>query len=178
MGYCCWEEYPIFEAHLRRPDLQWQLVHVVVSASTCGRFCCLMILTSFVLLRLLKFCSTLYMKQSDDEDSPVRGGGCVVWLKSEQEMCSKAFGGKELSTTMNADECVARGHDCDWFLIHNIAQLYYTQRSWFVVLMLSKSHLHPPENFLYKMGGLKALTSMSFCSERLFFCIFMYFKND
>ena len=27
-----------------------------------------------------------------------------------QEMCSKAFGGKELSTTMNADECVARGH--------------------------------------------------------------------
>ena len=26
-----------------------------------------------------------------------------------QEMCSKAFGGKELSTTMNADECVARG---------------------------------------------------------------------
>ena len=37
---------------------------------------------------------------------------------------------------------------------------------------------YPPENFLYKMGGLKALTSMSFCSERLFFCIFMYFKND
>ena len=37
---------------------------------------------------------------------------------------------------------------------------------------------HPPENFLYKMGGLKALTSMSFCSERLFFCIFMYFKTD
>lgn len=28
---------------------------------------------------------------------------------SGQEMCSKAFGGKELSTTMNADECVARG---------------------------------------------------------------------
>ena len=27
----------------------------------------------------------------------------------KQEMCSKAFGGKELSTTMNADECVARG---------------------------------------------------------------------
>ena len=27
----------------------------------------------------------------------------------------------------------------------------------------------PPENFLYKMGCLKALTCMSFCSERLFF---------
>ena len=38
--------------------------------------------------------------------------------------------------------------------------------------------IYPPENFLYKMGGLKALTSMSFCSERLFFCIFMYFKTD
>ncbi|CAK0850692.1 unnamed protein product [Prorocentrum cordatum] len=35
-------------------------------------------------------------------------GGCsrVPWVK---EMCSQAFGGKELSTTMNADECVARG---------------------------------------------------------------------
>ena len=28
---------------------------------------------------------------------------------SEQEMCSTAFGGKKLSTTMNAEECVARG---------------------------------------------------------------------
>merc|ERR1719471_2692797 len=34
------------------------------------------------------------------------GASRVPWLK---EMCSKAFGGKELSTTMNADECVARG---------------------------------------------------------------------
>mmetsp|Transcript_72609 Transcript_72609/g.170230 ORF Transcript_72609/g.170230 Transcript_72609/m.170230 type:complete len:757 (+) Transcript_72609:90-2360(+) len=34
------------------------------------------------------------------------GAARVPWVK---EMCSKAFGGKELSTTMNADECVARG---------------------------------------------------------------------
>merc|ERR1719183_1219850 len=34
------------------------------------------------------------------------GASRVPWLK---EMCSKAFGGKELSTTMNADEAVARG---------------------------------------------------------------------
>mmetsp|Transcript_16571 Transcript_16571/g.43554 ORF Transcript_16571/g.43554 Transcript_16571/m.43554 type:complete len:811 (+) Transcript_16571:1-2433(+) len=34
------------------------------------------------------------------------GSSRVPWVK---EMCSKAFGGKELSTTMNADECVARG---------------------------------------------------------------------
>mmetsp|Transcript_79931 Transcript_79931/g.226103 ORF Transcript_79931/g.226103 Transcript_79931/m.226103 type:complete len:795 (+) Transcript_79931:59-2443(+) len=34
------------------------------------------------------------------------GASRVPWFK---EMCSKAFGGKELSTTMNADECVARG---------------------------------------------------------------------
>lgn len=34
------------------------------------------------------------------------GASRVPWLK---DMCSKAFGGKELSTTMNADECVARG---------------------------------------------------------------------
>merc|ERR1719171_1182709 len=34
------------------------------------------------------------------------GASRVPWVK---EMCSKAFGGKELSTTMNADECVARG---------------------------------------------------------------------
>jgi len=37
----------------------------------------------------------------------VVGGACrVPWLKN---MCSEAFGGKELSTTMNADESVARG---------------------------------------------------------------------
>jgi len=35
------------------------------------------------------------------------GGACrVPWFK---KMCSEAFGGKELSTTMNADESVARG---------------------------------------------------------------------
>lgn len=35
------------------------------------------------------------------------GGACrVPWFKT---MCSEAFGGKELSTTMNADESVARG---------------------------------------------------------------------
>ena len=44
--------------------------------------------------------------------------------------------------------------------------------------MTLRCQTNPPENFLYKMGGLKALTSMSFCSERLFFCIFMYFKTD
>merc|ERR1740138_1309880 len=37
----------------------------------------------------------------------VVGGACrVPWFK---KMCSEAFGGKELSTTMNADESVARG---------------------------------------------------------------------
>ena len=40
------------------------------------------------------------------------------------------------------------------------------------------SNFYPAENFLYKMGGRKALTSMSFCSERLFVCMFMYFKTD
>merc|ERR1719456_1695862 len=36
----------------------------------------------------------------------VGGASRVPWLK---DMCSKAFGGKDLSTTMNADESVARG---------------------------------------------------------------------
>mmetsp|Transcript_17328 Transcript_17328/g.35801 ORF Transcript_17328/g.35801 Transcript_17328/m.35801 type:complete len:851 (+) Transcript_17328:77-2629(+) len=36
----------------------------------------------------------------------VGGASRVPWVK---EMCSAAFGGKELSTTMNADESVARG---------------------------------------------------------------------
>merc|ERR1719436_1649354 len=36
----------------------------------------------------------------------VGGATRVPWVK---EMCSTAFGGKELSTTMNADESVARG---------------------------------------------------------------------
>merc|ERR1719497_53284 len=36
----------------------------------------------------------------------IGGASRVPWLKT---MCSQAFGGKELSTTMNADESVARG---------------------------------------------------------------------
>merc|ERR1719359_1607926 len=36
----------------------------------------------------------------------VGGASRVPWFK---KMCSEAFGGKELSTTMNADESVARG---------------------------------------------------------------------
>merc|ERR1711920_628675 len=36
----------------------------------------------------------------------VGGGSRVPWFK---EMCSKAFGGKPLSTTMNQEESVARG---------------------------------------------------------------------
>merc|ERR1719409_1947844 len=36
----------------------------------------------------------------------VGGASRVPWVK---KMCSEAFGGKELSTTMNADESVARG---------------------------------------------------------------------
>merc|ERR1711916_311472 len=36
----------------------------------------------------------------------VGGSSRVPWVK---RMCSEAFGGKELSTTMNADESVARG---------------------------------------------------------------------
>merc|ERR1712176_108364 len=36
----------------------------------------------------------------------VGGSSRVPWVK---KMCSEAFGGKELSTTMNADESVARG---------------------------------------------------------------------
>merc|ERR1719476_680698 len=36
----------------------------------------------------------------------VGGASRVPWLK---KMCSEAFGGKEMSTTMNADESVARG---------------------------------------------------------------------
>merc|ERR1719171_3095978 len=36
----------------------------------------------------------------------VGGASRVPWVK---EMCSAAFGGKELSTTLNADESVARG---------------------------------------------------------------------
>merc|ERR1719265_1321968 len=36
----------------------------------------------------------------------VGGASRVPWFK---KMCSEAFGGKDLSTTMNADESVARG---------------------------------------------------------------------
>ena len=59
-------------------------------------------------------------------------------------------------------------------------KVLYLQLFWGVYrcILLYFTQKYPPENFLYKMGGLKALTSMSFCSERLFFCIFMYFKTD
>ena len=35
--------------------------------------------------------------------------GETISFPCRQEFCSKVFGGKELSTTMNADESVARG---------------------------------------------------------------------
>merc|ERR1740138_1254008 len=41
-----------------------------------------------------------------DSVEVVGGASRVPWVK---KMCSEAFGGKELSTTMNADEAVARG---------------------------------------------------------------------
>merc|ERR1719272_2094691 len=41
-----------------------------------------------------------------DSVEVVGGASRVPWWKN---MCSEAFGGKELSTTMNADESVARG---------------------------------------------------------------------
>eukprot|EP00413_Alexandrium_margalefii_P027721 CAMPEP_0204567410 /NCGR_PEP_ID=MMETSP0661-20131031/36587_1 /ASSEMBLY_ACC=CAM_ASM_000606 /TAXON_ID=109239 /ORGANISM="Alexandrium margalefi, Strain AMGDE01CS-322" /LENGTH=835 /DNA_ID=CAMNT_0051575331 /DNA_START=61 /DNA_END=2568 /DNA_ORIENTATION=+ len=44
--------------------------------------------------------------ESIDFVEMVGGASRVPWVK---EMCSAAFGGKELSTTMNADEAVARG---------------------------------------------------------------------
>merc|ERR1719156_296650 len=43
---------------------------------------------------------------SIDSVEIVGGASRVPWFK---RMCSAAFGGKELSTTMNADEAVARG---------------------------------------------------------------------
>merc|ERR1719361_3222113 len=49
--------------------------------------------------------SGLTIEQIDSVE--IVGGACrVPWVK---RMCSAAFGGKELSTTMNADESVARG---------------------------------------------------------------------
>merc|ERR1719181_2281291 len=41
-----------------------------------------------------------------DSVEVIGGASRVPWFK---RMCSEAFGGKELSTTMNADETVARG---------------------------------------------------------------------
>eukprot|EP00440_Ansanella_granifera_P053583 gb/GFBE01058089.1/.p1 GENE.gb/GFBE01058089.1/~~gb/GFBE01058089.1/.p1 ORF type:complete len:762 (+),score=237.07 gb/GFBE01058089.1/:1-2286(+) len=56
-------------------------------------------------LEAAKAASNLPMSAIDSVE--ICGGASrVPWVK---EMCSKAFGGKELSTTMNADECVARG---------------------------------------------------------------------
>mmetsp|Transcript_47806 Transcript_47806/g.86146 ORF Transcript_47806/g.86146 Transcript_47806/m.86146 type:complete len:760 (+) Transcript_47806:57-2336(+) len=70
----------------------------------------------------LAMCKPMMQKVSDVLEAAKTGSGLAVsaidsveicggasrvpWVK---EMCSKAFGGKELSTTMNADECVARG---------------------------------------------------------------------
>jgi len=46
------------------------------------------------------------------------GGACrVPWVK---EMCSTAFGGKDLSMTMNADECVARGCTIQAAILSNL----------------------------------------------------------
>merc|ERR1719158_699428 len=44
----------------------------------------------------------------EDIDSVEMVGGAsrVPWVKA---LCSEAFGGKDLCTTLNADECVARG---------------------------------------------------------------------
>lgn len=49
--------------------------------------------------------SNLTVEQIDSVEV-VGGASRVPWFKS---MCSEAFGGKELATTMNADESVARG---------------------------------------------------------------------
>jgi len=49
--------------------------------------------------------SNLTVDQIDSVEV-VGGASRVPWFKS---MCSEAFGGKELATTMNADETVARG---------------------------------------------------------------------
>jgi len=70
----------------------------------------------------LEMCKPMMQKVSDVLESVKTGSGIplsaidaveicggasrVPWVK---DMCSAAFGGKELSTTMNADECVARG---------------------------------------------------------------------
>merc|ERR1719161_3299916 len=52
-----------------------------------------------------KAMSGLTVEQIDSVEI-VGGASRVPWFK---KMCSEAFGGKELSTTMNADESVARG---------------------------------------------------------------------
>merc|ERR1719454_1686594 len=52
-----------------------------------------------------KKASNIAVEQIDSVEI-VGGASRVPWLKN---MCSQAFGGKELSTTMNADESVARG---------------------------------------------------------------------
>mmetsp|Transcript_51077 Transcript_51077/g.119561 ORF Transcript_51077/g.119561 Transcript_51077/m.119561 type:complete len:833 (-) Transcript_51077:115-2613(-) len=56
-------------------------------------------------LESAKAASGMSVDQIDSVE--IIGGACrVPWFK---KMCSDAFGGKELSTTMNADESVARG---------------------------------------------------------------------
>merc|ERR1712050_182796 len=56
---------------------------------------------------LAKAKATMGVKMEEIDFVEVVGGSSrVPWVK---RMCSEAFGGKELSTTMNADESVARG---------------------------------------------------------------------
>merc|ERR1719284_375098 len=56
-------------------------------------------------LEACKAASGLTLEQIDSVEV-VGGASRVPWFK---KMCSDAFGGKELSTTMNADESVVRG---------------------------------------------------------------------
>merc|ERR1719197_1042662 len=58
-----------------------------------------------VVLEGVKTLSGIPVDQIDSVEI-VGGASRVPWWK---KLCSEAFGGKELSTTMNADESVARG---------------------------------------------------------------------
>ena len=65
-----------------------------------------------------------------------------------QEMCSKAFGGKELSTTMNADECVARGHlisaCCNFGLCSIVSCLCQSLQDCSMLVYWSAARMCPP----------------------------------
>merc|ERR1719482_1171015 len=52
-----------------------------------------------------KAMTTITVEEIDSVEI-IGGASRVPWVKA---MCSEAFGGKELSTTLNADECVAKG---------------------------------------------------------------------